>query len=392
MSAICGIIDFEKSSADFSTLRQMGRATLMRGGEKSCAYINGGIGLMSNLGAKETETEQPLTVSLGGKNYTVLIDGEVNGVGKRSAETALEYYISFGRECFSRMDGDFALAICDEYRGEVVLARSRGATKPLYCSFSEGKLAFCSEASGIFRFLSGGLRVDERKLKDHILSPPAKYGAEDVYLDIDGLRDGQCAIFSKYYSNVYPCVSENFTREDNEAEYDTENIGSVEEYCIRECLSEILFAFDYPQFDMYMPSVIALLRRAKRLEKTALRIAEGGVSYPDVYLRERSDRLGKLCGVRFFSVSDDGAKKRNDVFKALDKSLAEQLLTCDTALLERIFGNGIVTGVRSEKSLESRIRMTGMLIQTETLVKLYPILLCSENGIRDAYASRLSTI
>ena len=390
MSAICGIIDFEKNSADFSTLRQMGRATVMRGGEKSCAYINGGVGLLCNMNAAESEaTEQPLTVTLGGKSYTVLMDGELEHFKKRSAETALEYYLSFGKECFSKMDGDFALAICDEYRGEVILARSRGATKPLYCSFSDGRLAFCSEASGIFRFLTAGLRVDERKLKDHILSPPGKYGAGDLYLDVDEICDGQCVIFSKYYSNVYPCVSENFIKD---TKCDIESIANAEKTDLRECLGEILFAFDYPQFDMYMPSAVALLRRAKRLEKAALRIAEGGVTYPDVYLRERCDRLSKLCGVRLFCESDEGTKRRNDIFKSLDKELAELLCTCDNALLDSIFGNGIAKGVRSEKLLENRIRMTGMLIQTEMLVRLYPILLCSENGIRTPYASRLSTI
>ena len=45
MSAICGIVDFERGSVSPDLLRDMARAMMLRGREQSGAYIFRGVGL-----------------------------------------------------------------------------------------------------------------------------------------------------------------------------------------------------------------------------------------------------------------------------------------------------------------------------------------------------------
>lgn len=391
MSAINGIIDRGRENTDFRALREMGRATVLRGIDQSGAYVNGNIGLYCNryVGKEDEEARQPYTVTLGAKNYTVMIDGYIKGEAESSAEAVMEYYLSFGHECFSRFDGDFALAICDEYRGETILARSKGSSRPLYFSFEKGRLVFSSEIKGMLRAIGGGLRIDRKKLREHLLSPAGTYGASDIYVDIGEVPCGKFFVFSQFGTKLLPCVSECGEREERGELIISakSNIGDV-----RRCLAEALICFDYPQFDMYMPSVMNTLRFESGKQKRAVRISDGAGKYSNRYVREREDRFSGFFGVPFCSVPYDIEPLNENEYKLLDSELQNILSSCDIRVLEGIYGKEIIKRVRDEKSMEARIRMTGMLCQTSFLAKTQSILLCSDGETRDIYASLLSTI
>ena len=391
MSSINGIIDRNKRTTDFSLLHEMGRATVLRGGDQSGAYVNGNVGLYCNrrIGDEDEETRQPYTVTVNGKNYTAVVDGEISGAPRSSAETAIEYYLSFGQDCFSKFDGDFALAICDEYRGETLLARSAGSSRPLYCSYNNGRLVFSSEIKGMLRAFSGAIRLDEKKLKDHLLSPAGSYSSGDIYMDIDELPNGQCVIFSPLGVRFAPCASSYIKKECREDIIipDEPDLSDIRGY-----LAEALVAFDYPQFDMFMPSVMDVLRYARSKQKRAALVVDGALGYSERYVKERADRLGGFFGVSLVCSSSDPERIKDKSYKKLDRVLEEVLNTCDIKILEGIYGEGTVERVRRERSIESRIRMTGMLCQTSFLAKTQPILICADGVTRDVYASRLSTI
>ncbi len=391
MSSINGIIDRNKSTTDFSVLHAMGRATVLRGTDQSGAYVNGNVGLYCNrrIGEEDEEMRQPYTVTVNGKNYTAAVDGEINGAPRSSAETAIEYYLSFGQDCFSKFDGDFALVICDEYRGETLLARSTGSSRPLYCSYNNGRLVFSSEIKGMLRALTGAVRLDGKKLTEHLFAPAGSYGAGDIYVDIDELPNGQCVIFSPLGVRFMPCVSECIK---NECPKDIIIPDEPDLTDIRGYLAEALVAFDYPQFDTFMPSVMDVLRDAKTKQKRAVRVVDGALGYSEKYVKERADRLGGFFGVSLVCSPFDPERIKDKSYKKLDKALEEVLNTCDIKILEGIYGEGIAERVRRERSIEARIRMTGILCQTAFLAKTQPILICSDGVTRDVYASRLSTI
>src|SRR6185369_15754022 len=64
---------------------------------------------------------------------------------KTDTEVVLRCYAERGAACFDRLRGMFALAIWDESKRELVLARDRFGIKPLYYSVSDHLLVFASE-------------------------------------------------------------------------------------------------------------------------------------------------------------------------------------------------------------------------------------------------------
>ena len=391
MSSINGIVDRDRKNTDFGVLREMGRATVLRGADQSGAYINGNIGLYFNrfVGDGDEEARQPYTVSFEGKNYTVMIDGDIKGDPRSCAEAVMECYLSFGYECFSRFDGDFALVISDEYRGEILLARSRRSSRPLYYFLEKNKLIFSSEIKGILRAVGGAVRLNEKKLQDHLFAPVGTYSGVDIYADINEISQGKCLVVSEFGTRFFDCVSAS-----NDKEYGEDLIipdVSIS-FDVRRILAESFIAFDIPQFDMFMPSVMNAIRAESEKGKRAVRITDGARKYSDSYIKEREDRLGGFFGVRFCSIYQNIESTDESLYINLDSELERIVSACDTRVLEGLYGKGIVEKVRSERTIEARIRMTGMLCQSEFLAHTQPILLCSEEGTRDIYASRLSTI
>lgn len=65
--------------------------------------------------------------------------------GEGDAEVVPHLYEEHGDGCFERLRGMFAVALVDERRGRLLLARDRLGIKPLYVAELEGGLAFASE-------------------------------------------------------------------------------------------------------------------------------------------------------------------------------------------------------------------------------------------------------
>lgn len=83
-------------------------------------------------------------------------------------EVILASYQEWGKECLNRFNGMFALAIWDNEKNELFIARDRLGIKPLYCYRRDGMLAFASELRAL---LASGLvprRIDTDSLADYL--------------------------------------------------------------------------------------------------------------------------------------------------------------------------------------------------------------------------------
>ncbi|MFK8112601.1 MAG: asparagine synthase (glutamine-hydrolyzing) [Rubripirellula sp.] len=60
-------------------------------------------------------------------------------------ESILHLYEDLGTDCFSQLNGMFAIAIWDSNRNRMILARDRIGQKPLYYAVKDGRLVFGSE-------------------------------------------------------------------------------------------------------------------------------------------------------------------------------------------------------------------------------------------------------
>ena len=67
---------------------------------------------------------------------------------KSDTEVVLASYKEWGCQAFRRFNGMFSFAIFDKKRSQLILVRDHAGIKPLYYSFQDNSLVFCSEVKG----------------------------------------------------------------------------------------------------------------------------------------------------------------------------------------------------------------------------------------------------
>ncbi len=87
---------------------------------------------------------------------------------KTDTESILHLYEEAGERCVERLRGMFALAIWDEARGLLMLARDRLGQKPLVYCHKPGELLFASEAKALLEDPSIERRLDPEALHDYL--------------------------------------------------------------------------------------------------------------------------------------------------------------------------------------------------------------------------------
>ncbi len=79
-------------------------------------------------------------------------------------ETIVPFYDRFGPDAVSRLEGMFGLAVWDEARRRLVLARDRAGEKPLFWTEVDGELRFASEIQALLEFPDQARRLNRKAL------------------------------------------------------------------------------------------------------------------------------------------------------------------------------------------------------------------------------------
>jgi asparagine synthase (glutamine-hydrolysing) len=153
-----------------------------RGPDGEGRHIGESVGLaMTRLAIIDLETgDQPVANETG--DVVAIVNGELYNYRELRAELAAaghvfrgegdvevvpHLYEEYGEECFERLRGMFAVALWDERRGKLVLARDRFGIKPLYLAESGGELAFASELAPLLA-LGADDSPDAEALADYL--------------------------------------------------------------------------------------------------------------------------------------------------------------------------------------------------------------------------------
>ena len=181
MCGIAGLVHLDPSATvDPVVLGRMCDAIVHRGPDDSGLWTGRGAGLghrRLSIIDLSPAGRQPMCNEDG--SVWVVFNGEIynfqglrrelarRGHGFRShtdTETIVHLYEEEGERCIERLHGMFALAIWDERRRKLVLARDRVGKKPLkYAELAGGGLAFASELKAL---LAAGLVEPEVELAD----------------------------------------------------------------------------------------------------------------------------------------------------------------------------------------------------------------------------------
>ncbi len=387
MSAIGGGICYGEKSLSAELMLRMSRAMLLRGRDQRGAYIKKNGWLFHNRSAADGGApwfRQPLTAKKDGYPYTVVLDGRLWGRGDWSglcgditsesdAMLALDCYLAYGASFLKHLDGTFALAIWDERRGELILAVDKDGSRPLFYMKQGEEFLFSSEIKGLLRVMPCGAVVDKERLWTHLTFPMGSVSGGELYREIGALPAGHCMILSRMGASMFSYQTEGEPRQ-------AEKQGSVlsldwccpEEGELRGMMTEILFSFDYPQFDHWMPALLRLMdQRKDKILTVGDETRHGDIGYA----WERADRLGQSRGKVLRSVPTETVGVRERELKRMDRLMSHLLEETDQAILDYLYGTDWRAFLERERNTAKRIRMQGILYQSVLWNRHYSLIL-----------------
>lgn len=165
MCGIAGIVNSEPgATVDRETIHQMCEQIIHRGPDDEGIYVNGSAGLgMRRLSIIDLagghqpihNEDETIWLVFNGEIYNFLeLRDELEQRGHRfytntDTEVIVHLYEELGAGCVQKLRGMFAIAIYDERKRKLLLARDRLGIKPLHYSLHKGRLLFGSEIKAI---------------------------------------------------------------------------------------------------------------------------------------------------------------------------------------------------------------------------------------------------
>lgn len=178
---MCGIAGFVDpgAAAQPDLLKRMLRSLEHRGPDALSGIVEGGAALgAARLSIVDLEGgKQPAYTA--DRKVAVVFNGEIFNFrrlrrklmadghrfdGESEVETLLQLYLAFGEAMFDEIRGQFAIAIWDGRRGQLLLCRDRVGIRPLYWTRDGGGVAFASEIKALAQLPGVSLRIDKRAL------------------------------------------------------------------------------------------------------------------------------------------------------------------------------------------------------------------------------------
>src|SRR5438552_5813107 len=168
MCGIGGVVLFEGGEIDAAGLCRMGQMMTVRGPDDEGLFIGPGVGLihrrlsildLSELGNCPMPNEDgSIQVLLNGEIYNWReLRATLLGHGHRfrsmsDSEVLSHGYEEWGEALFARLRGMFALAIWDQPRGRLLLARDRMGEKPLFLLHDGAQTLFASSIPALLAY------------------------------------------------------------------------------------------------------------------------------------------------------------------------------------------------------------------------------------------------
>lgn len=208
MCGITGIFYRNGKAVDLSVLQDMNRSLGHRGPDDEGYYLNADLGLgqrrlsiidLSSNGKQPIHNEdKTVWVVFNGEIFNYLeLREELEKRGHRfytktDTEVIVHAYETYGKDFLDHLNGQFAIAIWDEPKRKLILARDRVGIRPLYYSrLPGGGLIFSSEMKGLFRHPGVDAEIDPKGI-GQVFSFWANVPPRTVFRGIEELAPGGC--------------------------------------------------------------------------------------------------------------------------------------------------------------------------------------------------------
>jgi asparagine synthase (glutamine-hydrolysing) len=205
---IAGLISLDGTPVSAEELRLMCDAMVHRGPDDEGSYVTAHAGIaMRRLAIIDLDTgRQPIANEDG--SVQVVLNGEIYNYRELRAELLARghrlyttgdtevighLYEDLGDDCLGRLRGMFGLAVWDERRRRLLLARDRLGIKPLYYGEIGGRLAFASELKAILALGQVDRQLDWEAL-GHYLTFSTTPRARSIVAGVKKLEPGHLLV------------------------------------------------------------------------------------------------------------------------------------------------------------------------------------------------------
>ena len=233
MCGICGELRFDGAPVDPSALAEMRDRFSHRGPDHFDAYLaprqQAGLGFrrlkiidLSAVANQPMPNEDgSIRVVFNGEIYNYLnLRAELVAKGhqfrsKSDTETIVHLYEELGADCIERLDGMFGLAIWDEPKGRLILARDRAGKKPLFYHADGSRVLFASEMKAFLGHPSFTAEIDRTAVAPYFLYGYVP-GPKTWYRGVRQVEPGGMVVFDrggaaqerKYWTLTFPEVGQ----------------------------------------------------------------------------------------------------------------------------------------------------------------------------------------
>jgi asparagine synthase (glutamine-hydrolysing) len=167
---------------------------------------------------------------------------------RTDSETIIHLYEERGLDFVKELEGDYAIAVWDEARARLVLARDRVGVKPLYYHAAGGRLVFASEIKAILAHPEVSAGLDEESLV-HYLSFLTAPAPRTLFKGIHKLPAGHLLVCERggelktvrYWDALPPAAPANGSKPIQEAEYREEILRLLRESIKKRMMSDVPF-------------------------------------------------------------------------------------------------------------------------------------------------------
>lgn len=209
MCAIAGILslptgsDFTEKMLDTMARRGPDGEGVYAG--EFCTLLHSRLAIIDPAGGA-----QPMVLNRAGERYILVYNGELYNtgelrrellalghefIGHSDSEVVLHAYAQWGEECLERFNGILAMAVWEEKRKRLFLARDRIGVKPLFFKLHERGLLFASEMKTILAYPTVLRELDLEGAAQIVLLGPGRMPGSGVFRGIQELEPGCCGYF-----------------------------------------------------------------------------------------------------------------------------------------------------------------------------------------------------
>lgn len=213
---MCGIAGWLDKNIDLSekqdVLHSMSKTLKNRGPDEEGLYLQKDVALIHRrlVVIDKENGKQPMTVTYGGKEYTIVYNGELYNTeelrqellalghtfkGHSDTEVVLKSYIQWSADCPVKLNGIFAFAVYETKTKKLFMCRDKIGVKPFFFYKYDGGILFASELKALLESKAVKPIITEEGLYELFFLGPARSMGNGIFKNVYELLPGECATY-----------------------------------------------------------------------------------------------------------------------------------------------------------------------------------------------------